>query len=100
MMHQLRKYAGAALFAAALMAPVAVVAQDDHRDENRSHRYYDRGHKDYHEWNDNEDRSYRQYLNEHHQKHRDFSRLSSRQQRDYWRWRHDHGEGDRGSDQR
>ena len=61
---------------AALLAPAAITtraaAQDDRRQDDkrqedsqrndRNHtRVYDRTHKDYHDWNENEDRSYRQY---------------------------------------
>jgi len=30
------------------------------------------------------------YLNEHHQKYHEFSRLKKKQQNEYWQWRHDH----------
>ena len=53
----------------ALIAPVALgtqaAAQDDKRQDDSQHndkkqaRVYDRTHKDYHNWNDSEDRSYR-----------------------------------------
>src|SRR4029077_674257 len=38
-------------------------------------RVYDSAHGDYHNWNADEDRRYREYLNEHHQKYQEFSRL-------------------------
>lgn len=78
---------------AALAAPVAMMAaqDNDHRDQEHrqgeNKRYYDRKHKDYHTWDDNEDRAYRRYQGEHHQT-RDFIKLSSRQQTVYWTWRH------------
>ena len=79
---------------AALMAPVAIstsaAMQDDHRDERKQTRVYDRSHKDYHNWNDNEDRSYRVYLGEQHQDYREYSRLNRGQQNKYWNWRHSH----------
>jgi hypothetical protein len=53
-------------------------------------RFYDRSHKDYHQWNSNEDRFYREYLHEHHHKYHSFSRMNKSQQRAYWQWRHDH----------
>jgi hypothetical protein len=55
-------------------------------------RFYDRSHRDYHRWNSDEDRLYREYLNEHRRRYRAFSRMNRHQQREYWRWRHDHGE--------
>jgi hypothetical protein len=53
-------------------------------------RMYDRAHKDYHNWNTEEDRMYRQYLTEHHHKYREFQRMSKKQQNEYWKWRHNH----------
>ena len=56
---------------AAPLAPGAIatraVAQDDKRQEDHERHdkkqtgVYDRSHKDYHDWNENEDKSYRQY---------------------------------------
>jgi len=54
-------------------------------------RFYDRSHRDYHHWNRNEDRFYREYLNEHRYRYRAFSHMNKKQQREYWRWRHEHG---------
>jgi hypothetical protein len=73
------------LLGAALLAPVAVNA-DDHHDK----RYYDRDHKDYHQWNNQEDRAYRVYLGEQHRDYRDFSKANRNDQSQYFRWRHEH----------
>ena len=89
------RYLSSLLLTAALAAPVAMMAaaspQDDRNRENRqsenSKRYYDKSHKDYHNWDANEDRSYQRYQTEHHQK-RAFVQLSTRQQSVYWNWRH------------
>jgi hypothetical protein len=57
----------------------------------QDHRYYDRDHKDYHEWNEGEGRAYRHWLvEERHHKYVDWAHASRALQRDYWRWRHDH----------
>jgi hypothetical protein len=63
---------------------------DEHKDNDKKTRVYDRGHKDYHDWNENEDRSYHQYLTEQHKEDRDYSKLNRRQQDQYWNWRHNH----------
>jgi hypothetical protein len=89
------RYLSSLLLTAALAAPVATMAaaspQDDRNHENRQgendKRYYDKSHKDYHNWDANEDRSYQRYQTEHHQK-RPFVQLSTRQQTVYWNWRH------------
>jgi hypothetical protein len=53
-------------------------------------RVYDRAHKDYHVWNDAEDRAYHRYFDEHHLQYHDYAKLKAAQQRDYWSWRHAH----------
>ena len=90
------RYLSSFLLTAVMAAPVAMMAaaqpQDDRKEENRQgengKRYYDKGHKDYHTWDANEDRSYQRYQTEHHQK-RAFVHLSTQQQTNYWTWRHD-----------
>jgi hypothetical protein len=75
-----------ALFAgAALVTPVAMRAEDHH-----DKRYYDKEHRDYHTWNDHEDRAYRVYLGEQHRDYREFAVINAGQRRDYFRWRHEH----------
>ena len=75
-----------ALFVGATMiAPVAMRADDNH-----DKRYYDREGRDYHTWNNQEDRAYRVYLGEQHRDYREFRRTKPVQQRDYYRWRHEH----------
>jgi hypothetical protein len=71
----------------ALTAPVALRA-DDHHDK----RYYDRDGRDYHTWDTDghEDRAYRVYLGEQHRDYREFRRVKPVQQREYFRWRHEH----------
>ena len=83
-MHRFLVLSGLVL-SAALIAPVAVSA-DDHHDK----RYYDRDHKDYHHWNNQEDRAYRSYLVEQHREYRDFARANRNEQSHYFRWRHEH----------
>jgi hypothetical protein len=51
-------------------------------------RVYDRAHKDYHVWDSQEDRRYREYLNSNHQTYRPIYRLSRQRQITYWNSRH------------
>lgn len=67
-----------------LLAPIAAQAQGVEL------KFYDRSHKDYHNWNTDEDKYYRQYLNENHHKYRAFAKMNKKQQDQYWRWRHEH----------
>ena len=82
----------AVLLAATLAAPVVASAAMLSRDEGPQIeiRLFDRSHRDYHNWNDSEDRSYRAYLAERHRRYVVFERQRRAQQTAYWRWRHAH----------
>jgi hypothetical protein len=53
-------------------------------------RVYDAPHRDYHRWNDGEERAYRAYLAERHREYRAYRDLNRAEQDEYWQWRHDH----------
>jgi len=106
-MHRGYRYFFSSFFlTAVLAAPSAMSAatgpqdstrqEESHRENNDRNRVYDRAYKDYHNWDDNEDRSYRQYLGERHQEYRPFAVAKRRQQTAYWNWRHRHPDHDRG----
>jgi hypothetical protein len=73
--------------AASLIAPVVVTAEEHHREK----RYYDRNGRDYHYWNDGEDRQYRAYVVEQHRQYVPFVRVRPRERQEYFRYRHEHG---------
>src|SRR4051812_43326733 len=80
--------------------PLAVAGAAQDRDgraqrQQEEHRMYDNAHRDYHNWNGDEDRRYREFVAERHRRYREFSRLNRRQQNEYWQWRHDHEGNDR-----
>jgi hypothetical protein len=77
----------ALLVGTTMVGPVIARADDANHHEKR---YYDRSGKDYHTWNNNEDRAYRSYLQEQHQDYRDFNRVKRPQQQQYFTWRHQH----------
>lgn len=88
----------------ALAAPLSLMAQDHDRDDHhdrddraKNQRVYDRDHKDYHNWNSDEDRSYRQWYGETYngRDYRDYNRLKHKDQTAYWNWHHQHGDHDR-----
>jgi hypothetical protein len=85
------RYFCALLLGAALLGTTAFA--DDHHDKDK--RYYDREHKDYHEWNERENEAYRHYLEENHREHHDWEKANKREQQEYWHWRHEHPDGDR-----
>ena len=74
----------------ALAATPTAQDRDDRAQRQEEHRVYDSSHRDYHTWNSDEDRRYREFLTERHRKYRDFSRLKKSQQNQYWQWRHEH----------
>lgn len=104
-MHRSHRCLTSLFLAAALAVPVVTIAapraQDD-RDSRSSqdsrdakqHRVYDSAHKDYHNWDDNEQQAWNRYLSEHHEKSRDFSKATKREQTEYWNWRHAHPDND------
>lgn len=96
----MKRYLSTLFVGAALMAPVALRADDDHHDRDRERKYYDSTNRDYHQWNDQENRAYRQYLESQHRQFREWNKASKRQQRDYWKWRHTHSDNDHDRDHR
>ena len=97
-------YFSSLLLAAALVLPAASQAnplpQEEHsRDQQeKNSRVYDSEHKDYHNWNNDEDQQWRQYLTDQHRKYHDYSKANKKEQSGYWNWRHeneDHGKDER-----
>lgn len=78
--------------AAALVAPLAT--KTNATPQIVSVRVYDRDHKDYHNWDDRESRSYEQYRHDHRGLSVTFQKNNRRQQSDYWKWRHEHPDHD------
>ncbi len=83
----MKRIVAVVLFGASLLAPVMGLAEE-------RHRYYDRDRRDWHPWNEHENRAYRHWLMEERkeQRYREYRRLKTAQQRAYWRWRHDHAD--------
>ncbi len=79
----------AATLAIGLAASTPAFAQDEHRNID-NHRYYDRNHKDYHRWDENEERNYGVFLNENHIQVHVFRKARPDEQQRYWIWRHNH----------
>src|SRR5262249_37755673 len=61
--------------------------------EHHYYRVYDPYYTDYHSWNDQEARYYHQWAAETH-RDRDFRHLHPEEQKEYWTWRHNHGDHD------
>ena len=98
-MRFMHKYLGSLVLGVAFIAPVGLQASNNRQEareryERDQRRYYDRDHRDYHRWDSREDVRYRSWGMERHEVYRPFYRLHRAQQRAYWRYRHDHPDGD------
>jgi hypothetical protein len=82
---------GAAIFICALTMPITLVAQD-HDDHHDDHRFYDKRHRDYHNWDGHEDRAYHMYWEHRHRPYVAFETLTPAQRQAYWDWRHNHSD--------
>jgi hypothetical protein len=82
------------LLAAALGAPVAVLATPGQKDAGVQVRIYDTHHKDYHNWDDRENHAWGLYLSSNHKKDHEFWKSSKKEQSQYWDWRHSHPDHD------
>ncbi len=79
----------------ALIIPLGLIAQEESRKTTtttttETRRYYDPAEKDYHVWNDQEDRAYRMYLQERHRDYVEFPKVKTTERTEYFRWRHHH----------
>lgn len=93
-MHRAHRYIASLFLAAAIAAPLSVVASAAPQDANVQIRAYDKDHRDYHNWDDCEDRAYRGFLAERHETYREYNRQNHKMQKAYWNWRHEHPDHD------
>lgn len=101
-MQRLNRWFLAFTLVGALTAPVIVKAGPQERREEQKERHeraenrrvYDTYRRDYHNWDATEDARYRAWLAERHRQweYRDYDRLNKKNQREYWRWRHEQEE--------
>ena len=89
-MHRAHRYIASLFLTAALVAPVSIMAAPRPQTASVQVRVYDSSHKDYHNWDDNENRAWGQYLAENHEKSHDFRKAKKNEQSRYWNLRHDH----------
>ena len=87
------RYFSPMLVVGALAMPIASKAmsgpQEDH-DRDHKNRVYDREHKDYHNWDENENRAWIRFNTENHRETHEFAKANRREQAEYWKWRHEH----------
>ena len=95
------RYLSSLVLMGALAAPLVLQAQDrddhqDRNDRNNNQRVYDRQHKDYHQWNASENRTYQQWYGQNYngKANRNYNQLHRKDQDAYWNYRHQHGDND------
>jgi hypothetical protein len=88
------RYISSLILAAAITAPVTIMAAPRPNADGVQIRVYDSRHKDYHNWDDHENHAWGVYLSNNHRKSHEFSRSSRREQSHYWNWRHSHPDND------
>jgi hypothetical protein len=86
-MQRANRFIASLFLTAALAAPVAIMAAAVPQ-VGVQVKVYDKSHKDYHNWNDNEDRAYTQFRGPHKSYNVTFSKTTPKQQTTYWNWRH------------
>src|ERR1700688_4093644 len=99
-MRSAHPYIASLFLTAALVAPVAITAAPVPQRVDAQIRVYDPGHKDYHNWDDNENHAWGLYLSENHKKSHDFRRATKSEQSNYWNWRHAQEDDQRHDDRR
>jgi hypothetical protein len=93
-MHRAYLYAASLFLTAAIAAPLSMAAAGTPQEASVQVRVYDNDHRDYHNWDDREDRAYRGYLTGRHQTYLEYNKQKHKTQRQYWKWRHDHPDHD------
>ena len=77
---------------ASIAVPTSALAGESRVSVNITRRTYDPYRRDYHAWDQREERSYRAYLAERHRSYVIYQRQRLAQRRAYWRWRHEREE--------
>jgi hypothetical protein len=88
-MHRAHHYIASLFLTAAIAAPGSLMAMPVPQ-VGVQVRVYDKDHKDYHNWDDNENRAWGQYLTENHRNSHEFAKANKKEQSQYWKWRHNH----------
>jgi|SRR5438034_7126065 len=92
----MKRYLTVLFVSAALAGSVSVRAEEhEHRRNKQDKRYYDRDARDYHVWNQNENRAYREYAKESQKRDREFAKMNRKERQEYFKWRHNHPDQDR-----
>jgi hypothetical protein len=89
MIEKQTRFLSSCLLAAALACAGLGAACGHHH----PYRVYDPYYSDYHVWNNDEVVYYHNWAHEtHRDENRDFRKLRPEEQKEYWTWRHNHGD--------
>jgi hypothetical protein len=83
-MHLAHHYIASLFLSAAIAAPGAIMAIPVPQQVGVQVRVYDRSHKDYHNWDENENRAWGQYLSENHRNSHEYTKAKKKEQSRYW----------------
>ena len=89
-MHRTHRYVASFFLAAALAAPMLIMAAPRPEEAKVQVRVYDRKHKDYHNWDDHENQTWGVYLKNNHRPIVEYSKARKNDQDGYWNYRHAH----------
>src|SRR6266705_2420206 len=81
-----------AVLASPMVATTRALAAEPRANANITVRVYDPYRRDYHAWDNREQRTYRAYLAQRHRSYLAYQRQRLAQRRAYWQWRHEHEE--------
>ena len=92
-MHLAHRLVTSLFLTAALAAPMSMMAIPSPQGATVQVKVYDRTHKDYHNWDDNENRAWGVYLTNNHRPRHEYTKAKKSEQDQYWNWRHSHPDG-------
>ena len=87
-MQSAQRIIGSIFLTAALMAPATVIAAPRPQTASVQVRVYDKDHKDYHNWDDNENQAWGRFQVENKSKPHEYAKANKKEQSQYWNWRH------------
>jgi hypothetical protein len=89
-MHRVNGFIASLFLTAALAAPVSMMAASRPQSVGVQVRLYDKAHKDYHPYDDNEKQAYAQFRVTHKSYNEDLTKESQKHQAVYFTYRHAH----------
>ena len=89
-MHRPHRYLASLFLTASIATPISIIAMPSPQEAGIQVRVYDKNHKDYHNWDNNENHAWGAYLTENHRRPHEYAKANKREQSQYWNWRHAH----------